>query len=78
MFKQFLIAAAFATTVSGSAALAKDTAPPAVDASAPTPSDKTRYCIKSEIVTGTLLQQRECKTLAQWKTLGVDPTKKQR
>lgn len=78
MFKQVLIAAAFAAAISGGVAVAKDTTPSAADAPAPAPSGKTRYCLKSEAVTGTMLQSQSCRTLAQWKALGVDPTKKQR
>ena len=75
MFKQILVAAAVAVTLSGGMASAKESAP-ASEASSP--SDKTRYCIKSEPVTGTILSTKTCKTLAQWKALGYDPTQKQR
>jgi len=78
MFKQVLIAAAMAATMSGGVAVAKEDPTPAADAAAPAPSDKTRYCMKAEPATGTILQARSCKTLAQWKALGVDPTQKKR
>lgn len=74
MFRQMLFAAAAMTMMSGGVAVAKDSRPPSADATAPSP--KTRYCVKSEPVTGTILQPRICKTLEQWKALGVDPTKK--
>jgi hypothetical protein len=76
MFKQVLIAAAMAATVSGGAAVAKEGTTPGADTAAPAPSDKTRYCLKSEAVTGTMLQRQSCKTLAQWKALGIDLTQK--
>ena len=77
MFRQVLIATAVVAAMSSGVAVAKDTSPPAADQSAPAPS-KTRYCIKTEAVTGTMLQRQECKTLDQWKALGVDPTKPKR
>lgn len=77
MFKQVLIAVAVAATMSGGIAAAKEDPTPATDSSTPAP-DKKRYCIKAEPVTGTMLQAQQCKTLAQWKALGVDPTKKGR
>ena len=76
MFRQVLIAAAAVAAMSSGVAVAKENTPPS-DASAPAPSEKTRYCIKSEAVTGTMLQRQSCRTLAQWKAVGVDPTKKQ-
>ena len=78
MFKQLLAAAAVAVTLSAGVAAAKQDTTPANEVSAPAPSEKTRYCIKSQPVTGTMLQAQQCKTLAQWKALGVDPTAKRR
>ena len=78
MFRQVLIATAVVAAMSSGVAVAKDTtSPSAAGQPAPAPS-KTRYCLKTEAVTGTMLQRQECKTLDQWKALGVDPTKAKR
>lgn len=79
MFKQGIIAVAAAVALSSGVAIAKETPQPAgAEEQAPAVSAKTRYCMKSQPVTGSMLQARSCKTLEQWKALGVDPTAKKR
>lgn len=76
MFKQFTVAVAAAgLMLSAGAAFAKEDAPGPSDAPKAATSAKTRYCIKTESVTGTMIQQKVCKTLDQWRAEGVDPTR---
>jgi hypothetical protein len=79
MFKQILIATALTASLSSGVAIAQENPTPTVDTAAPAPasSAKTRYCLKMEPVTGSILQGRSCRTLEQWKKLGIDPTEKQ-
>jgi hypothetical protein len=79
MNKHFAIAAAAALLLSsGTAFAAKEDAPAptAKEQSAPAANAKTRYCINVGVVTGSIVQGRQCKTLKQWQADGVDPTRK--
>lgn len=81
MNKHFAIAAATALLLSsGTAFAAKEdaSAPTAKEQAAPAANAKTRYCIKQQVVPGSILQPTGCKTLAQWRAIGFDPTDKQR
>lgn len=78
MFKQSIVAAVavfgIVASASGSAA-SKPTEAPAT-ASAET-NAKTRYCLRVEATTGSIVAGRVCKTAAQWRADGVDPTRLQ-
>ncbi|QDZ07951.1 hypothetical protein FPZ24_11040 [Sphingomonas panacisoli] len=43
----------------------------------PNGNAKTRYCIRAEMVTGSIRQGRVCKTATEWRAEGVDVTKLQ-
>lgn len=78
MLKTFVVAfAATGLMLSSTAAFARDDTPAPTAASAPKPAAdaKTRYCLKTQPLTGTMISSRVCKTLAQWRAEGVDPTK---
>lgn len=71
----FAIAAAAILSITTPAASAAAPAPaPATSAPAPAKTAKynPRVCIVGQI-TGSLIRQRECRLLAQWRTDGFDP-----
>jgi hypothetical protein len=74
MFKQVLIAAAVAASMSGGIAGAKEnTAPPVNREQAP-----QRYCIVQAVTGSIRATQKVCKTREQWmQEDGIDPTHKQ-
>ncbi|MEO5938342.1 MAG: hypothetical protein ABIQ43_04965 [Sphingomonas sp.] len=43
----------------------------------PESNTKTRYCARTEMVTGSIRQGRVCKTADEWRAEGVDATKLQ-
>lgn len=83
MFKQFTIAFAAAglALMSGSAIAADKDNPQAPAATAqPTSATatdtKTRYCVKVPASTGTILTRRVCKTMSDWRAIGVEVAKR--
>jgi hypothetical protein len=78
MNKHFAIAAAAALLLSsGTAFAAKEDAAAPSEKTVPANTTKTRYCVKQQQVTGSMLQPTVCKTLEQWRAIGFDPTEKQ-
>ena len=84
MFKQVPIAAVAAMCLVASPALAtgkgKTDDPNAAapkEATAPAANAKTRYCIRTEPVTGSIRTGRVCKTADEWRAEGVDVSKPQ-
>ncbi len=77
MFATTLAAAILSiTTPTGAGTPPAAGAPVAAPTSTPAPATTAKYnprvCIVSEI-TGSLIRQRECRLLAQWRTDGIDP-----
>lgn len=66
------------TSASPLLAAGKNTDQSAMSAKEQTGSNaKTRYCARTEMVTGSIRQGRVCKTADEWRAEGVDVTKLQ-
>jgi hypothetical protein len=78
MNKHIAIAAAAALILSsGTAFAAKEDAAAPSEKPVAAKITKTRYCVKQQVVTGTMIERKVCKTLEQWRAIGFDPTEKQ-
>jgi hypothetical protein len=77
MFKQFSIAVATLGLIAATPVLASGKAqePNAAPKDQTETKAKARYCIKSEPVTGSIMQGRICKTADQWLDEGIDVSK---
>ena len=65
-----ILAVAFSIIVTGTSVAASSPAP--VPAVAPPGNAETRYCMRVEPVTGTLLERVKCLTRDQWDFQGVN------
>jgi len=80
MFKYTIAAAAALGVLAGGPALASGKAKNdagAVKGQQAAANGSTRYCYIVPATTGTIIDRKVCKTLDQWRTEGVDPTKPQ-
>ena len=80
MFKYTIAAAAALGVLAGGPALASGKVKSdagAVKGQQAAANGSTRYCYIVPATTGTIIDRKVCKTLDQWRTEGVDPTKPQ-
>ena len=71
-YRELLLALGMIGIASPVFAAGQDDAKPPREAVAPPGTPETRYCMRIEAVTGTLIEQVKCWTREQWAEQGVD------